>query len=224
MSDPNPPSRAAETRPPLALDGAAAAAAAIERDEPAIVGRLQSGDDDAFELVVRAYSPRLLAVARRLVGNDEEAQDALQDALLSAARNIGSFAGDAKLSTWLHRVTVNASLMRLRTRRRRPEMSIDSLLPIFMDDGHQVDPPARWKELPSDGALQAEARDRIREAIDTLPENYRTVLVLRDIEGLDTAETAAVLGVSDNAVKTRLHRARQALRSLLDPLVRRGDL
>lgn len=193
--------------------------AASAQDEASLVARLKAGDQPAFEEMVRLYGPRLLAVARRLMQNEDDALDALQDGLLSATKNIARFEGGSRLSTWLHRIVVNAALMRMRTRKRRPEASIEDLLPRFRADGHHLDPPAPW-ESPTARLESREVRLMVRAAIDQLPEAYRNVLILRDIEGLDTAATAAALGVTENAVKTRLHRARQALRALLDPSFR----
>ncbi|MFQ5457423.1 MAG: sigma-70 family RNA polymerase sigma factor [Myxococcota bacterium] len=193
------------------------AAAAAER---ALVERLRAGDEAAFEELVRAYGGRLLATATRILGNPEDARDAVQDAFLSAFRAIGAFAGESRASTWLHRIVINASLMKLRSRARKPEESIETHLPKFTEGGHFETPPAEWKE-PADALIQSrQVRALVRESIDQLPDTYRTVLVLRDIEELDTEETARVLEVSTNAVKTRLHRARQALRALLDPRLR----
>jgi RNA polymerase sigma-70 factor (ECF subfamily) len=158
----------------------------------------------------------LLAVARRIVGNDETARDVLQEAFLAAFRSMDGFAGTARLSTWLHRIVVNAALMKLRSRRRRPEESIEELLPRFDETGHFADAPSAWEASFDRTFERGETRVLVRLAIDELPPSYRTVLVLRDIEELDTDETAAMLGVSPNAVKTRLHRARQALRTLLE--------
>ena len=186
-------------------------------DEASLVAQLRAGDEAAFEQVVRAYGGRLLAVARRIVGSDEDARDVVQDAFLNAFRSLDRFEGNAKLSTWLHRIVVNAALMRLRTRKRKPEQSIETLLPGFLEDGHHEERFTSWDE-PVDKIMErAENRDLVRKQIDALPEGYRTVLVLRDIEGLDTEETANVLGLSVNATKIRLHRARQALRTLLAP-------
>jgi RNA polymerase sigma-70 factor (ECF subfamily) len=120
------------------------------------------------------------------------------------------------LSTWLHRIVASAALMKLRSRQRRPERSIEELLPKFLADGHQADPAVEWRDSAEAAALKAEDRAFVRDCIQQLPENYRTVLVLRDIEELDTDETARALGLSVPVVKTRLHRARQALRTLLD--------
>ena len=178
-----------------------------------LVSRLQRGDPDAFETLVRAHSGRLLAVARRFLSNEHDAQDALQDAFIRAFRAIGSFEERAQLHTWLHRIVVNSALMKLRERRRKPEESIDDLLPTFQADGHQTSDSRDW----SDAVLERKESARVvRAAIERLPEQYRTVLMLRDLEERDTTETAALLGTSSNVVKVRLHRARQALRTLLD--------
>jgi RNA polymerase sigma-70 factor (ECF subfamily) len=193
------------------------ASAAPVDDEATLVAQLRAGDEAAFEQVVRAYGGRLLAVARRIVGSEEDARDVVQDAFMNAFRSLNRFEGNAKLSTWLHRIAVNAALMKLRTRKRKPEQSIESLLPAFLEDGHHEERFKSWEE-PVDVLMErAENREQVRKQIDALPEGYRTVLVLRDIEGLDTEETANVLGLSVNATKIRLHRARQALRTLLAP-------
>lgn len=199
--------------PPTA-SGAPAGAA---HDESALLARLRAGEEAAFEEVVRAHAGHMLAVARRFFPGDDDANDAVQDAFLSAFRSIQKFEGGSKISTWLHRITVNASLMKLRGRSRRPEKSIEDLLPRFEDDGHRANVLPAWRE-PKEGAMErAELRALVRRRIDELPDDYRTVLVLRDIEGLDTESAAEALGITTAAVKTRLHRARQALRELLDP-------
>lgn len=178
-----------------------------------LVARLQAGDPDAYETLVRTYGGRLLSVARRFLPNTEDAQDAVQEAFIKAFRSIRTFEERAQLHTWLHRILVNTALMKLRSRRRHPEECIDDLLPTFQADGHQTTEPHEW----SDAVLQRkETADLVRKAIAQLPDQYRVVLTLRDIEELDTAETAAALGTSTTVVKVRLHRARQALRTLLD--------
>ena len=171
----------------------------------------------AFEAIVRSHGARLLATARRLLVNDDDARDAVQDAFLSAVRSLDRFDGEARLSTWLHRVAINAALMKLRARRRLRERPIEELLPSFLPDGHHSERVLAWEE-PCELVLQRqESRDLVRASIERLPGDYRVVLVLRDIEGLDTKEVAGLLAISTDAVKTRLHRARQALRTLLDP-------
>lgn len=178
-----------------------------------LVARLQRGDDTAFETIVRTHSGRLLSVARRFLSNNEDAQDAVQDAFIRAYKAIHTFEARAQLHTWLHRILVNTALMKLRERRRRPTESIEDLLPAYTTDGHQAVASRDW----SDAVLERkETAAIVREAIAMLPDQYREVLVLRDIEEKDTAEAAQLLGTSSNVVKVRLHRARQALRALLD--------
>lgn len=186
-------------------------------DEKALLTSLRRGDDAAFEELVRAYGGRMLAVARRFLRTDEDAKDAVQDAFLSAFRSLDRFEGNARISTWLHRIVVNAALMKLRTRRRKPEQSIEELLPGFLEDGHLSAPASPWRPTEPDGMERQELSDLLTAKIDELPESYRNVLMLRDIEELGTEETAEIMGISPGAVKTRLHRARQALRGLLAP-------
>ncbi len=196
----------------------------LEDGEGDLLAGLRAGSPAAYEEAVRRYSPRMLATAKRILGNEDDAQDAVQDAFLSAFRSLDSFEEHARLATWLHRIAVNAALMRLRKRRAHPERSISELLPRFAGDGHQAEPAAPWEAAAERTLEQKETRDFIRRAIEQLPENYRTVLLLRDIEGLDTEETARVLNTTPNAVKIRLHRARAALRTLLAPHLGRGEL
>lgn len=193
--------------------------AAAEPDEAALLEGLRAGDDDAYETLLRTYSGRMLAVARRFLTSKEDARDAVQEAFISAFRSMDRFEGGSRISTWLHRIVVNACLMRLRTRRRKPEESIDDLLPKFAADGHMPVPSRGW-EGADQLIEQGETRQLVRDAIDRLPEAYRTVLLLRDIEEFDTEQTAEAMGLSKAAVKTRLHRARQALRQLLDEYFR----
>lgn len=191
-------------------------------DEASLVAALCAGDQRAFEVLVRKEGGRLLAVARRILRQDEEAKDAVQDAFIAAFRAIGDFDRGSLLSTWLHRIVVNCALMRLRARDRHPEQPIDDLLPAFLEDGHQANPARPWA-APADRILESlQNRVLVRACIDRLPESYRNVLLLRDIEEMSTEETAVAMGLTPNAVKIRLHRARQALRGLLDPHFRRG--
>jgi RNA polymerase sigma-70 factor, ECF subfamily len=192
------------------------AALALSLDA-ALLARLRTGDDAAYAEWVRANSGRMLAVARRMLRNEDEAEDAVQEAFTQAYRALPRFEGHALLSTWLHRIVVNACLIRLRRRRRHGELSLEDLLPRFSEDGHRLDVADPW---PSDPLAELEAKDvrtAVRAAIDRLPERHRCVLLLRDIEGRSGEETAECLGIRPDAVKMRLHRARQALRGLLDP-------
>jgi RNA polymerase sigma-70 factor, ECF subfamily len=199
---------AGDTAEPTQVDG--------DGHEAHLLARLRSGEDEAFEQLVRQYTGRLLAVARRLLGNEQDAHDAVQDAFLSAFKALGQFTGTAKLSTWLHRIVVNAALMKLRSRRRKPEESIDDLLPQFTEQGEWSSQVPAWEASSEKLLQQRETRVLVRHCIGRLPDTYRTVLLLRDIEDLNTEEVADVLGITPNAVKIRLHRARQALRTLLE--------
>jgi RNA polymerase sigma-70 factor (ECF subfamily) len=187
-----------------------------------LLARLRAGDDAAFEWLVRAHTPRLLTIARRLLSSDEDAQDVVQEAFVSAFRGIESFQGDARLSTWLHRITVNAALMKRRAQSRRRDRDIESLLPQFGESGRHLEPPSTWVEDSSAAAERSETRALVRACIDDLPDGYRTVLILRDIQELETDEIARHLRITANAAKIRLHRARQALKTLLDPHMRGG--
>jgi len=194
-----------------------ATADVLTHDETSLLQGLRAGDDWAFEVLTMAYGGRMLAVARRITRNDEDARDAVQSAYMSAFVALQKFEGACQLSTWLHRIVVNAALMKLRTRRRKPEESIDALLPAFQEDGHHVE---QFSALgtPADRLLErSETRAMVRACIAELPDNYRTVLILRDIEQLSTDEAAEMLGVTPTAVKVRLHRARQALATLIRP-------
>jgi RNA polymerase sigma-70 factor (ECF subfamily) len=194
-----------------------------QASEPDLVSRLKSGEEEAFERLVREHGGRLLAVARRFLRHEEDARDAVQEGFLSAYRSIDKFERGSRLSTWLHRIVINACLMRLRTRRRKPEEPIEDLLPQFQPDGHQVGHPTpEWEGSAEMLLALSETRSIVRRAIDRLPDSYRAVLLLRDIEELSTEETARSLDITANAVKIRLHRARQALRALLEPHFRKA--
>lgn len=192
----------------------------MEADDPSFVAALRARDGDAFETLVRAHAARLLRVARRFLPVEEEARDAVQDAFFSAYKSIGKFQAGSSLSTWLHRIVVNASLMKLRSKRRKPEESIDHLLPHFKEDGHQRQASQPWPVSAEEMVQRVETSELVRRLINQLPESYREVLVMRDLEEMSTEETATALGVTPNAIKVRLHRARQALRTLLEPHVR----
>jgi RNA polymerase sigma-70 factor (ECF subfamily) len=188
------------------------------RADAELLVRLRAGDGCAYEEVLRLHGSWMLGLARRLLG-DEEAEDAVQDACLSAFRSIGSFEGKARVSTWLHRIVVNAALMRLRTRKRRLESTVDALLPTFRADRTYSAPPATWRDQPHALMEDEETAGAVRRAVGRVPAPYRTVLVLRDVEGLEIGEIARLLGLTLSGAKSRLHRARQALRTLLEPVL-----
>jgi RNA polymerase sigma-70 factor (ECF subfamily) len=182
----------------------------------ALLEGLRNGDEQAFELLVHMNTPRLLATARRFMRNEEDARDAVQGGFIRAFQSLSSFRGDANLSTWLHRIVVNECLMRIRSRHPEREIDIDSLLPTFLEDGHQTTPSTDWSESAETALQRAETCTMVQSCIDQLPAAYRTVLLLRDIEELDPVDVARMLNTTTNVVKVRLHRARQALRALIE--------
>jgi RNA polymerase sigma-70 factor, ECF subfamily len=181
----------------------------VAEDEAALVARLCGGDPAAFEQLVRTYGPRLLKLARRYLPSESDAEDTVQDAFLSAFRAIGDFAGDSRIGTWLHRITVNAALMRIRARSRRPESFIDDVQHDFGQElrAHVVFDSATEEHLDS-----VEFKEVVRAAIDRLDENSRIVVRLRDIERIELREISLLLGVGLPTVKSRLRRGRLALR------------
>jgi RNA polymerase sigma-70 factor (ECF subfamily) len=191
----------------------------LPAEEAALLADLRAGDGAAYERWVRFSAPRVLSVVRRLLRNEQDAQEVAQEAFLSAFRHLASFDGSARLSTWLHRIAVNAALMRLRTKRRHPEEPIEELLPRFQSDGQHEHAPSAWAAQSERAVASAEVRKAVRAAIDELPDMYRDVLLLRDIEELTTEEAANALGITIAALKTRLHRARLMLRERLDDLM-----
>jgi RNA polymerase sigma-70 factor (ECF subfamily) len=180
--------------------------------------RIRAGDERACEALVRQHGGRMLAVARRFLRTEEDSADAVQDAFLSAFRSLEGFEGNSSLGTWLYRIVVNVCLVRLRARSRTREVRIEELLPTFDQSGRHSHSVRGWEDGTLARLTRAEIRAHVRACIDRLPSPYREVLLLRDIEELDTEQTAQQLGINPGAVKTRLHRARQALRTLLEPL------
>jgi RNA polymerase sigma-70 factor (ECF subfamily) len=189
-----------------------------------LVARTAAGDESAFETLVERHQHRAYALARRLVSSEGDAQDVLQEAFLSAYRKLGTFRGEARFSTWLHRIVTNAALMHLRARSRRPQAALDGYLPRFDGDGRHVPEPA---ELDA-AAHAAERLDRAtlaekaREGVERLPDLYRTAFVLRDLEELPTAEVAERLGVGADVIRQRVHRARLLLRGYLGDTVEKA--
>jgi RNA polymerase sigma-70 factor (ECF subfamily) len=167
------------------------------------------------ERVFRDYAPRVYNLARRMLGNDADAEDVTQDVLLQVVRKLDTFRGEAALPTWLHRVTVNAALAARRKRARRDEGRITDPLDGFTEDGKHGGYVRPWPKLPDTLALDREQKDLIERAIAGLPEIYRDVFVLADVEQLPNAEIGEMLDLSVPAVKSRLHRARLMMRDAL---------
>jgi len=181
-----------------------------------LVEGLQAGDATALEALMERYSSRLYRLAYGITRSSRDAEEVLQDVFLTVFRKIGSFEGRATLGTWLYRVTTNAALNRRRGLAARAEGALDDQLPTFLPDGQRAGDCsfllADWSGTPEDELLAGEARNAVNRALAGLPDGYRAVLVLRDVDELSSEETADVLRESVPSVKSRLHRARMALR------------
>lgn len=182
-------------------------------DEATLIDALLAGDKHACACMVRQHGGQMYAVALRIMGDPDEAEDVVQDAFISACGKVASFEGRSKLSTWLYRITTNAALMRLR-KRRDDTVSLDE--PQVGDDGDLL--PRQlgdWEIDPGRQALSSELRQEMEAAVESLPPSLRAAFVLRDIQDLSTQEAAEALEISETALKVRLHRARLALRERL---------
>jgi RNA polymerase sigma-70 factor (ECF subfamily) len=178
-------------------------------EDTQLVDRVKAGDRSAFELLMRRHNQRLFRAIRSVLRNDAEVEDVMQDAYCAAFVHLGQFQGRAKFSTWLLRIGVNEALGRLR---RQRTIAIDDL-PLAQ--GARVQDPSTPNETPEQQLSGRELVAIVEKALDRLPIEYRSVFVLRVVESLDTAESADVLGLSEAAVKQRLHRAREMLQSHL---------
>jgi RNA polymerase sigma-70 factor (ECF subfamily) len=170
--------------------------------------------DTSVEQIFRRYVPRLYSLARRMTGNEADAEDVVGDVLVAVLRKLDTFRGDAELSTWLHRVTVNAALAQRRKQARRRERQLDLPLAALQDEA-TLRGTGPGPEAPEQRVLDGEQRQMVEAAIAALPEGYRDVYVLADVEQLPNAEIGELLGLSRPAVKSRLHRARLLMRQTL---------
>jgi RNA polymerase sigma-70 factor (ECF subfamily) len=175
--------------------------------EAALVERARARDSDAFEELVRRHADRLYAVVIRFVADTEEAQEVTQEAFLRAWRSIGNFEGRSQFFTWLYRIGINEAKRRAA---RRPSVAVASL------DDEPIPEAPDWSEAPETRLGQADLRRVLEDAIRELPLDYRAPIILRDVEGLSTREAAEVMELGEAAFKTRLHRARLAVRRALD--------
>jgi len=169
-----------------------------------VVARVRGGDTAVFEILMRRYNQRLFRAARAILRDDADAEDAVQGAYLAAYTHLDQFAGAARFSTWLTRIAVREALGKLRTRRRRGEVDLEGKEEMLMSD--------ETDDSPEKHAARRELAGVLESAVDALPEIYRIVFMMREIEQLSTQETADVLELSEEAVKVRLHRARAMLR------------
>ena len=184
-----------------------------------MVHGLQDGSEDAFRRFVERYHRKLLAIAYRFLGDREEAQDCVQDVCLTVVQKVGGFERRCDLWTWVQRIAVNKAISRLRGRREIADASIDEHLPAYDHDGYLVW-PLKQDVRSLDELMESEQiGERICAAIDTLPADYRSAVLLRDVLGYSTKECAELLNITPGAAKVRLHRARSILKSVLKPLI-----
>jgi RNA polymerase sigma-70 factor, ECF subfamily len=190
-------------------------------DELALVDAARKGDIAAFEELVKRYDRNVFRIAQHITQNREDAEDVVQDAFLKAYGNLSQFQGQSKFYTWLVRIAVNEALMKLR--RRRPERTVSLDQDVETDEDTIPREVADWSPNPEQQYNQAELRELLQRTIQGLPAGFRTVFVLRDVEGLSTEETAEALGLSIPAVKSRLLRARLQLRERLNKYFKRRN-
>lgn len=187
----------------------------VDRDRH-LVELLRRRDPTAVEHLVAAYGDRAYRLAARITQSEQDAEEVAQDAFWTVARKIDTFRGEAAFGSWFYRIVANAAYQKLRGRASRPtEVSLDEVLPFFDDHGRHGEPVADWSVGVEDPSLQAELRVVLSAAIDQLPAAYRTVLLLRDVEGLSHREIGEALAMSVANVKIRVHRARLFLRKRL---------
>ena len=190
-------------------------------DESVLVDAARKGDIGAFESLVKRYDRNVFRIAQHITQNREDAEDVVQDAFLKAYQNLGQFQGQSKFYTWLVRIAVNEALMRLR--RRRPERMVSIDEDVKTEEDSIPREIADWSPNPEQLYNQGELKEILQKTIQGLPESFRTVFILRDVEGLSTEETADALGLSVPAVKSRLLRARLQLRERLTKYFKRRN-
>jgi RNA polymerase sigma-70 factor (ECF subfamily) len=189
-----------------ALDVSRTLPRSSDADDAELVARVRGGDKDQFAILIRRYNQRIYRIARSITRDESEAEDVTQQTFVSAYQHLGQYAGRAQFSSWLTRIAVNEAFARSRVKNRYVALS-------GAED--ETTPSALDAPTPEADAIRAEARGMLEAALDRLAEHHRTVFVLRDACELSTAQTAAALEISEEAVRTRLHRARAALRELL---------
>ena len=188
-------------------------------DDRSLLARAATGDASALEILMTRYSARVFRLAYGITRSAADAEEVAQDVFLQIVHKGAGFEGRAALGSWIYRITTNLSLNKRRGKRRELETSLDDLLPTYLPDGHRAGDRAflvaDWSRTPEHELLSDESRRILEAAIDRLPEHYRAVLVLKDVEELSNEEVAQIVGDTIAAVKTRLHRARMALREQL---------
>jgi RNA polymerase sigma-70 factor (ECF subfamily) len=187
----------------------------LDLSDQALVDKVKTGDYQAFEALVSRYEGKVYRLSMRMLRNQEDAEDALQEAFLQVYRGLKGFEGRSSFSTWLFRLATNVCLMKIRHRETEPAvlLPLEEYLPRHEEGEH---PHIQdWPDKPEEVLLNKESREKMLEALEKLPAEYRAVFILRDVEGFSNAEAGEALGISVAAVKSRLHRARLTLRGML---------
>ena len=200
------------------LDLSASPVAGADDDMP-LVERTRAGDTAALETLMERHASAVYRLVRGITRNTADAEEVVQDVFLTVFRKIQRFEGRSAVRTWIYRIAVNTALNKRRGKRRDVEVPIEDWLPTFLPDGHRAGDRdfllTDWSETPEEAFLAGAGRATLQRAIDELPDDYRAVLVMRDVEGLSNEEVARILGHTVSSVKSRLHRARLVLRERL---------
>jgi len=183
--------------------------------EEALVREFQAGNRQAYDKIADIYQKKIYSLSYNLTRNQMDAQDVTQEVLLTLFRKINMFQGKSAFSSWVYRITLNSSYMKLRRKKKEPNISIDELMPLFNGAGFQQDKIKDWSENTESLMFTNESRNVIKNAVDLLPEKEKVVFLLRDVEGVSTEKTGEILDLTVPAVKSRLHRARLFLRKKL---------
>jgi RNA polymerase sigma-70 factor (ECF subfamily) len=187
--------------------------------EAGLIARILAGEKELFHELIRPYERMVYLTLLSIVKNESEAEDAAQEAVISSYRYLRSFRGDAKFSTWLTTIAINEGRKRLRRAKTAAEESIEEEVEGYEGD-YTPAPLTDWREIPLEALERKELREALRGAVAELPDLYRQVFILRDLEELNIEETAQALGINPGAVKVRLHRARMMLQKRLVPFLK----
>jgi RNA polymerase sigma-70 factor (ECF subfamily) len=185
--------------------------------EEALVREFQAGNLDAYDKIAEIYQKKIYALSFNLTRNQMDAQDVTQEVLLTLFKKVHTFQGKSAFSSWVYRITLNATYMKLRSKKKDPNISLEDLLPSYNSSGYQQDKIQDWSENTESLLFANETREVIQKAVDQLPEKEKVVFILRDGEGLSTEKVSEILELTIPAVKSRLHRARLFLRKKLSP-------
>ncbi len=195
------------------------ATAAVGRNEAGLIARILAGEKELFHELIRPYERMVYMTVFAIVRNETDAEDGAQDAMVNAYRHLGKFRGESKFSTWLATIAMNEGRQKLRRAKRAKEDSLDE--PIEGEEQEFTPTPLTdWREIPLEALERKELREALRDAVAELPGIYRQIFTFRDLDGMNVAETAAALGINENMVKVRLHRARMMLQKRLVPFLK----